>query len=390
MTGKGVLAEPLDVSAERARLVRLCAALTCPEAAEDLAHETLLEAHRAVHRLRDPARRPAWLAGIARNVCRRWLRRTGWAARRAQPRRDEPTAPDERLADDDVTLELDRRELAALLDRAMALLPPATRAALVLRYVEDLSPGTIAARLALTEGAVAMRLQRGKLALRRLLAGPLADDAAAYGFLAPEHSAWRETRIWCTVCGERSLLGRFTPEGELWLDCVGCLGLPRSTFSRGGSPGLFRGATGYRAAFERQVADADGFFREHTARGIAPCSGCGRPARLRVSPPADALPLPYRYVQTCCPRCGPREAAAVGFLALADPAGRRFWRAHPRVRMLPEWEVEAGGVAALVSTYESVVDAARLEVVRARDGLTLLAVGGRGLPPDPGSRPARR
>src|SRR5688572_1706193 len=60
---------------QRARLVRLCATISRdPGAAEDLAQETLSVAWRRRHSLRDPQNAAAWLNGIARNVCRRWLR----------------------------------------------------------------------------------------------------------------------------------------------------------------------------------------------------------------------------------------------------------------------------------------------------------------------------
>ncbi len=60
--------------AERARLVRLCTTITGNgDVAEDLAQETLLEAWRHLHKLRDPERRAQWLSGIARNVCLRFL-----------------------------------------------------------------------------------------------------------------------------------------------------------------------------------------------------------------------------------------------------------------------------------------------------------------------------
>jgi hypothetical protein len=64
--------------AERTRLVRLCATTTGnTDIAEDLAQETLLEAWRHIHELRDPHRRAQWLSGIARNVCLRWARQRG-------------------------------------------------------------------------------------------------------------------------------------------------------------------------------------------------------------------------------------------------------------------------------------------------------------------------
>src|SRR6266852_3569152 len=63
---------------ERARLVKFCARITKNvDAAEDLAQETLLEAWRNEHTLRDAERRGPWLLGIARNICLRWLRTHG-------------------------------------------------------------------------------------------------------------------------------------------------------------------------------------------------------------------------------------------------------------------------------------------------------------------------
>jgi hypothetical protein len=61
----------------------------------------------------------------------------------------------------------------------------------------------------LSEGAVAMRLHRGKLALRRVLATDLAQDAAAYGLIDEAMQEWQETRIWCSSCGQRRYMGAF-------------------------------------------------------------------------------------------------------------------------------------------------------------------------------------
>jgi RNA polymerase sigma factor (sigma-70 family) len=166
------------LSAERPRLVRLCASLSgAPSAAEDLAQETLLEAWRSWAKLADRQALAPWLAGIARNVCLRWRRRRGREAMymMSEPFDDasQPAALDDTS---DPAIELERHELAALLDRALALLPPETRLALVQHYIEDSSHAAIAARLGLSEGAVAVRLHRGKLAFRRLIEGRLLYD----------------------------------------------------------------------------------------------------------------------------------------------------------------------------------------------------------------------
>ena len=63
--------------AQRARLVRLCAAVVGPAAAEDVAQEALLEAWRQRAKLVDATGADAWLGAIARNVCRRHLHKHG-------------------------------------------------------------------------------------------------------------------------------------------------------------------------------------------------------------------------------------------------------------------------------------------------------------------------
>lgn len=93
-------------------------------AVEDLAQETLLEAWRHLKGLRDPQKRFQWLTGIARNVCRRWRRQRGRDLARhvplEAPPEQEGVLPEEAFADlFDIDVELERKELIALLDRAM-------------------------------------------------------------------------------------------------------------------------------------------------------------------------------------------------------------------------------------------------------------------------------
>src|SRR5215468_9650719 len=132
---------------ERWRLVGLCAVMVHnSEVAEDLAQETLYEAWRHRDRLRDDARIVEWLSGIARNVCRRWLQRQQRDAIHAllppTGQRDDamgvPAATLETLPGDlDLETELERAELAQLLDRAMARLPAQTRTILQEHFIDE-------------------------------------------------------------------------------------------------------------------------------------------------------------------------------------------------------------------------------------------------------------
>jgi hypothetical protein len=80
------------------------------------------------------------------------------------------------------------------------------------------------------------------------------------------------------------------------------------------------------------------------------------------------------YVE--CAACG--EAVSQSFQGLVStlPQVQAFWRRHPRLRMVRQHEIEAAGQSALVTSLESGVDTARLDVVIARDSLRLLSSHG--------------
>jgi hypothetical protein len=59
------------------------------------------------------------------------------------------------------------------------------------------------------------------------------------------------------------------------------------------------------------------------------------------------------------------------------PEVQRFWAEHRRIRtLLPQHEVEIAGQPALVTRFESVTEAARLDVVSRRDTLMVIHLQG--------------
>ena len=74
-----------------------------------------------------------------------------------------------------------------------------------------------------------------------------------------------------------------------------------------------------------------------------------------------------------CVACNSGSWDMLEALVLALPQGQRFWREHPRIRALPQREVEAAGRAALVAGFESLSAAARFEVVVARDTYAVIS-----------------
>ncbi|HEX6817430.1 MAG TPA: RNA polymerase sigma factor [Ktedonobacterales bacterium] len=375
--------------AERPHLVALCARLTDdPIAAEDLAQETLIEAWRHCDRLRDPARERQWLAGIARNVSLRWLRARSresahTVALPISADGDEASAPtwDDLLAGDaDIAVELERQELAALLDAALALLSPETRATLLAHYVEQTPLAELAGRLGASDAAVAMRLQRGKLALRRILTTELYQDFAPHAPDLYERHAWEETSLWCSICGRRHLLGRYhIAEEELWLRCPECSPDPALIDIHSHLPGVLGGIRGFQRARDRATAWAHDYYSPHLRNRQIPCFGCGRllsvsherPMYIAASPIGNTLGL--RHI---CPACRSDCWESLDGLALATPAGRAFSRRNSRMRTLPHQQVEALGRPASVARFESVTSTACFIALADAETLELLATEG--------------
>ena len=364
----------IDLSCEREGLVLFCHHLIGDASvAEDLAQETLIRAWQHAHQLRDPASRSGWLKAIARNVCRHWLRdhRTadlampdvegyGWAELdRAEP------------ADAfDLEVELDRQDLATLLDRAMALLPRETREILVERFVRESPLAETAERLGLSEGAVAMRLQRGKLALRRVLVNVYPHGLASHGIDVGEGTEkWQPTRIWCPWCGKQRLEGVFVRDlGLFRLRCAACGPLNNSLDSR-----IFKNAFGHRGALLSLLEWSDQLYKHSFDHQTTPCPGCGRELSLRKDTAGSPSLISY-YCSRC--HCGTWNGQRTNVLGL--PEVRGFWDDHPRMQILTEREIEADGRPAIVVGFESVTGRDRLDIVYVRDDLRVLRIQGSG------------
>jgi RNA polymerase sigma factor (sigma-70 family) len=375
---------------ERTQLVRLCATLTADrEAAEDLAQEALFEAWRSRDSLRDPERRPQWLVGIARNICLRWQRQRGRDAAHLSkphiilPAQDDPFADlKDTLADDfDIEVELERKELAQLLDRALALLPPETRLILVKRYIEESPLAEVAEQLGTNASAVAMRLQRGKLALRRLLISDMQHELASYG-LSSASDEWEITPIWCNLCGQYRLLGRRDPDhGVLLLKCPKCSPEPDEVVSKNMHLAALRGVRGYKPLYSRLGAWCNHTYRTGLREGTIACEDCGRmqdvsictlqelpdwALRDRERSPiwvGNYLARGERLISILCPSCQNSSLTTLDGLTLSLPEARQFHQSHPRIRTLPRQQIEAEGRPALLTRFESVTDSAMLTVV---------------------------
>lgn len=156
-------------------LRRLARALVRDESsAEDVVQATWLAA--ANHPPRATAALGGWLRRVATNVARQWQRSDGRRAAREQ-RAAPPELQPSTIAEAAAQLELQQRVLAAV-----DALEPKYRAVVVLRFLEGLGVGSIAAKLELPAATVRTQLHRALAQLRERL------DAAHGG----ERERWQQ------------------------------------------------------------------------------------------------------------------------------------------------------------------------------------------------------
>lgn len=382
--GEATAALEAAFAAQRARLVRLCAQMTgSAEAAEDLAQETLIEAWRLAHKLRDQEHLAAWLAAIARHICLRWARsrsrELAWRIESAllDEQRSAPSLDEYVAGDADLELDLERHELAELLDRALGLLAPETRDILIHSYIHELPQAALAERLGLSEGALRVRLHRGKLALRRVLTTDLRQEAGAYGLIDLETGNWQQTRIWCPLCGKHRLIALVDGSNKgMEFRCPGPCVWPLGTVVEGGLQAGGGDLTSQKAILSRLLLDCHVYYRQGLASQQANCRQCGRRIPVRPYAPAElAGPQSEWYgIYIQCPTCAGGDTTPLSHLTLDLPRTRQFWRKHPRIRSFPRQEIEFAGRPALLTGFESVTDQARIEVISARDTLEVLRV----------------
>lgn len=134
------------------------------EEAEDVVQDSLVKAWKMRWRVRDPEKFPAWLSMIARHRAHDIFRK-----RRSLPFTDETIEPSEAAAAPD-TVAMDQQ-----LHSALATLPELHRAALTLRYFEEMDYRTIESTLGLTNGALRGILGRALASLRKQLRPVLAS-----------------------------------------------------------------------------------------------------------------------------------------------------------------------------------------------------------------------
>ena len=137
--------------------------------AEELAHESLVQAWLELSQLREPERFAGWLRTLTLNVFRMWYRRR---------RRGEVELSDELPAEEAAPPD---RRLEQAISRALLRISPVHRVPLVLHHLEGLSTAEVAAILDVPQGTVLSRLHRGRKAVEELVRGEQEDDVPTTG-----------------------------------------------------------------------------------------------------------------------------------------------------------------------------------------------------------------
>lgn len=130
------------------------------DVAQDAMQEAFIRAFRSLGSCRDPDRFGAWFFRILTNQCRNAV-----ARRRETPGLDAVDPPGGERAD----AALERQELGARLEAALARLTPEQREAFVMKHVDGRSYEEMAKLLGVGADALKMRVHRARDALRAMM-----------------------------------------------------------------------------------------------------------------------------------------------------------------------------------------------------------------------------
>lgn len=188
LAGDSRLFHDLIRPCERSIYLLLFSLLKNETEAEDVAQETAIKAYVNLRSFRGDSQFRTWVLSIARNEGLGRLRKLG-------ARREDSLEADTDQQTGDYTPAiltswrevpteaLERKELGAILRKAIEGLPEIYRNVVLLRDIEEMDVRETSAALGITEGAVKVRLHRARALLQRALAPQL-------GAFAPRRKGW--------------------------------------------------------------------------------------------------------------------------------------------------------------------------------------------------------
>lgn len=378
------------LASARPRLLRLARLQGVPaEMVEDVVQESLLAAWHSLNHLRHLDRFDAWLDAICRNISHQHRRTNQLQAQRQvslnsiapSSSSSDRTGGDE-LFDPldpqtcDPAEELDRQDLQTLLDRALGYLSPGAREAVELYYLLDMPQREAALRLGLSIRGLEDRLARARLQLRQILSHDLREEAQACGlaFHMDDTRCWRQSRIWCVLCGKRRLRGLFevSPDGtsRLRLRCEDCSQKYQDDIFSAEKITLTRGLRSFLPVIKQMVQTEKTYFAHALEKGWQNCRHCGAKSSLQImdSEEMNLCPLPERiWLVLRCPACQHTTTSSATSVvcwtdALAAPLAQRFMTEHPRWIAAPATSTIYANQPAIRMHLESLTSETRLTI----------------------------
>jgi RNA polymerase sigma factor (sigma-70 family) len=366
------------------RLRRLAQAAGVPaDAVEDVVQETVIAAWHHLDHLRASDRFDAWLDRICRNAAYQYHRRL--------PQQEDLFTEHPEIAfafssdgspfvSYDPVEEYDHQALTVLLDRALSFLPLEARQILEAHYFAEIPQRELALQLGITISALESRLYRARKHLRQILCTDLQADAADFGLLPVQQSVlgWRETRLWCNLCGRQRLVSIFETCGQgslnFRLRCPQCG--PRFGLDAIDSDGItyLAGVRSARPALKRTMQSLITHFSQALQVGYEICPCCESVAPVRVvSPEEGSFPLPQKFwLRSDCPTCGLRLRTLDDLVCWPHPSLQQFLTAHPRHITEPDIVVTYAGQEAIRFRWSSMTGPVRLNVLAHRETLQIL------------------
>lgn len=355
-----------ELTSMRTRLRQRCLSMTGkPEAADDLVQSICLEAWEHRQTLRDPERLPQWLAALASNVCKMWLRKE---QRQRQYTWSPTLSTDQQawenaeawISEFDLERDLERKEVALLLGRALTRLSPDLQTLLTEHYLEEIPSRESAERRGLSLRTLEKRLERGKVAFRHLLQAEFHTELASF-LVNPQVERWESTKFWCPRCGQHHFQARFAPDGLIQFRCPGCTDNDGVAITTNCPPHI----KGYQRLLTAMMKGVESHYRDSLAEASRPCPGCGR-----------HLPLLHQEAgfDLFCPHCKTRNQNSLAFFALFLQEGRLFWSQYQRIRLISPCEITFQERPALHVYYQALESDATYSVFFARDTFEILSI----------------
>ncbi len=348
---------------ERPRLLRWMQSLSGDlYIAEDLVQETYVTAWQQQHNITDMSGVDKWLNAIAYNIYKRWYRANG---KQLAHEMALDYAPADTLAE----YQLEHSEISDLLDNALAMLSPKNRAILIARYLEEQPQAKVARDLGMTESAVAVRLHRGKLTLRKLLENELSNYSA--------DDIWQDTRLWCGRCGKTKYRVRMdSATGEMALLCPNCCPDERyPAWDSYGSSARLQGIKTVKPALNRLRQDCYEFYSNHIDALSQCCSTCGTMAKIHLTMPDFLLSPDWHLgMHSLCPNCDVINYNSLSGVTISLPQAAAFNKATPRFQLQhPQYFSHKGHDAVQIS-FHSLRTADTFEAIFANETYQLLSV----------------